>query len=167
AHELEKAEQKYLEAIKLDPKNVSMLIELASIQVSLNHSADAERYLTSALALDPDNTYALSILGMLKSQENKFDEALDALSRAAQLKPEDARIQNALGITLSEKGLRVPAENALLKAIRINPDFGSAHANLAFIYVTQEPPLLELARWHYQKALDAGEPHNPGIEKRL
>jgi hypothetical protein len=27
--------------------------------------------------------------------------------------------------------------------------------------------LVELARWHYQKALDAGQPHNPELEKML
>jgi hypothetical protein len=26
---------------------------------------------------------------------------------------------------------------------------------------------VELARWHYQKALAAGQPHNPDLEKLL
>jgi hypothetical protein len=26
---------------------------------------------------------------------------------------------------------------------------------------------VELARWHYQKALDAGQPHNPNLEQML
>ncbi len=43
----------------------------------------------------------------------------------------------------------------------------AAHNNLAAIYISQDPPLLELARWHYQKALDAGQPHNTELEKAL
>jgi hypothetical protein len=35
------------------------------------------------------------------------------------------------------------------------------------VYITQQPPLTELARWHYQKALAAGHPKNPELEKML
>jgi len=33
------------------------------------------------------------------------------------------------------------------------------------IYISQLPPLVEMARWHYQKALDAGQPRNPDLEE--
>ena len=49
----------------------------------------------------------------------------------------------------------------------IDPAYGNAHNNLAVIYATQQPPLLELARWHYQKALASGQPRNPELEKIL
>ena len=47
------------------------------------------------------------------------------------------------------------------------PDGESCYSkhNLAVIYLSQQPPLLELARWHYQKALAAGVPKNPEWEK--
>ena len=45
--------------------------------------------------------------------------------------------------------------------------FADAHINLAVVYITQQPPLAELARWHYQKALAAGHPANPDLEKLL
>ena len=63
--------------------------------------------------------------------------------------------------------MREPAEAALRKAVQIDPGCAIAHANLAFVYITQQPPLLELARWHYEKALAAGQPHNPELEKIL
>jgi len=68
---------------------------------------------------------------------------------------------------LSHKGLRTQAEAALRKAIELNPDYPAAHNNLAAIYISATPPLVELARWHYQKALQAGQPHNPELEKEL
>ena len=49
----------------------------------------------------------------------------------------------------------------------MEPRYGGAHNNLAVIYATQQPPLMGLARWHYQKALAAGMPHNLELEKKL
>ena len=73
-----------------------------------------------------------------------------------------------LALTLSEKGVRGPAEVAAFrKAIQYDPGYGDAHANLAFVYLTQKPPLVELARWHYKKALEAGHAHDPSMEKLL
>ena len=61
--------------------------------------------------------------------------------------------------------MRGPAETALRKAIQLEPAYGSAHHNLAVIHATQKPPLTELARWHYQKAINAGHPRNAELEK--
>ena len=165
AQRYEEAEQKYLQVLRLDEKNVYTLGNLAAIQLELNHLDAAEKNLKQALALEPNDAFSLSLLGYLKFQQQKYDEALDLLSRSARLNPQSAETQNYLGITLSHKGMRGPAETALRKAIQLNPGYGSAHNNLAVIYVTQQPPLVELARWHYQKALAAGMPHNLNLEK--
>ncbi len=167
AHDLEKAEAKYLEMIKLDSKNSTLLTDLACIETDRGHTADAEQNLKAALLISPDDDYSLSILGVLKLREEKFDESLEAFSRAAQANPQNAKIQNYIGIALSEKGVRGPAEAAFRKAIQIDPGYGDAHANLAFVYLTQKPPLVELARWHYKKALDAGHVRDLSMEKLL
>jgi Tfp pilus assembly protein PilF len=70
-------------------------------------------------------------------------------------------------VTLSHKGLRQQAETALRKAIELDPDYGAAHNNLAVIYLNEDPPLVELARWHYQKAVQDGQARNPDLEKLL
>ena len=49
--------------------------------------------------------------------------------------------------------------------VKVGRDDGSAHHSLAVIYITHQPPWAELARWHYQRALAAGHPHNPDLEK--
>jgi Flp pilus assembly protein TadD len=118
-----------------------------------------------AIALAPDDGYSFFVLGQIKFRQDKFDEALDALGKAAKLEPLSAPIHNLLGLTLGQKGMRVPAETALRKAIQLDPNLGDAHNNLAVIYLTQQPPLTELARWHYQKALAAGNAINPFLEK--
>jgi Tfp pilus assembly protein PilF len=107
------------------------------------------------------------VFGRVKFSQKKYDEALDALSRAVKLDPQNPDIENYLGVTLAQKGLRAQAETALRKAIQMDPNYGAAHNNLAVIYISHQPPLIELARWHYQKALAAGQPHNPDLEKLL
>jgi len=161
------AERKYQEVLKFDESNSSTLANLAASQLEQNKVEDAEITLKRALAAEPDDSHALTLLGIVKFRQEKFDDAFDALSRSAQMDPQNAEAQNYLGITLSQKGQRGAAETALRKAIQLSPGYGSAHNNLAVIYATQQPPFLELARWHYQKALAAGHPQNIELEKLL
>jgi Flp pilus assembly protein TadD len=167
AHQLDAAERNYAEVVRQNPKSVAALANLAAVQIEQDHLPAAETNILQAIALAPDDSNCLTVLGQLKFQQRKFDEALEALTRAAKLDPKNAEIQNFLGLALSEKGLRGPAETALRKALALQENFGSAHNNLAMIYVSQQPPAVELARWHYKKALDAGHPRNPELEKLL
>lgn len=160
----EKAEQNYLDILRQDEQNPGTLANLATIQMEMGRLDEAEKHIQQALVVSPDDGYNLATLGYVKYRQEKYDEALDALSRASKIIPQSAEIQNYLGVTLSHKGLRGPAETALRKAIQIDPAYASAHNNLAVIYATQTPPLVELARWHYQKALAAGHPKNPELE---
>lgn len=165
--EFDKAEEKYLEILRRDPRNVSALGNLAAIQLELNHLADAERTLNQALVVAPEDSHSLATLGLLKFRQEKYDEALDVLNRAAKLEPQNPEIQNLIGLSLSHKGLRGPAETALRKAIQLNPGYGAAHNNLAVIYLSQQPPMVALARWHYQRAMAGGHPRNDELEKLL
>lgn len=153
--------------MRQDESNVYTLANLAAIQLELGHLDEAEKHARKALASAPNDAYSLSILGYLKFRQEKYDDAFGALSRAAQFDPQNAEIQNYLGVVLSHKGMRAAAETALRKAIMIEPGYASAQNNLAVFYATEQPPLLGLARWHYQKARDAGHPRNEELEKML
>jgi Flp pilus assembly protein TadD len=166
-HNYQEAQAKYQEVLKLDSKNVYTLANLATIELELDKLDDAEKHVLQALAIKPKDAFSLGVLGNLRFRQAKYDLALEALSHAAQINPNDAEIQNFLGVTLSQKGQRGPAETALRKAIQLDPEYGSAHNNLAVIYLTQNPPQIELARWHYQKALAAGQSRNAELEKLL
>ena len=165
--QFDRAETNYLHVLEQDSNNVIVLGNLAAIEVEEGKLDEAENHLKAALALKPDDSFNLSRLGYLKFQQEKYDDALDALGRAAKLDPQNPEIQNYLGVALSHKGLRVQAETASRKAVQIDPNYAAAQNNLAVIYLSQKPPLLQLARWHYQKALDAGQPRNPDLEKAL
>jgi tetratricopeptide (TPR) repeat protein len=163
----DEAEAAYLQVLKSDEKSVPVLADLASIELRGGHLDSAETNITQALAIGPDNAYSLSVLGRLRFRQNRFDESLDALSRAVKLEPENAEFQNFLGLVLSHKGMRAPAEAAFRKAIQIEPRFANAHGNLAMVYLSGQPPALELARYHYKMALEYGAPHDPEIEKMM
>jgi len=167
ARSYEQAEQKYQEVLRRDEKNVNTLANLATIQLEMSHFDDAEKNLRTALSVAPDDAFSLSILGNLKFRQGKYDDALDALSRAAKADSKNPEIQNFLGLTLSEKGMRNAAETAFRKAIMLNPNYAGAQNNLAVFYLTQKPPSVELARWHYDKAIASGFPRNPEMEKLL
>lgn len=167
AGQLDKAEAAYEQVLHEDPKRVSVLADLANIQLAANHLTAADKNIGQAAVLAPDSAYVLSVFGRLRMQQERYDEALDALSRAAKLEPDNAEIQNFLGLALSHKGMRMPAENALRKAVELEPNYAQAHENLAVVYATGKPPALALARWHYQRALDSGAPPSPGLEKLL
>jgi cytochrome c-type biogenesis protein CcmH/NrfG len=166
-HEFTEAESDYQKILQRDQNNGLALANLATIELQEGKLDDAEKHIKAAVAQSPEDAYNLSTLGYLKFRQEKFDEALDALSHAAKIDPNNPEIQNYLGVTLSHKGLRMQAETALRKAISLDANYAPAHNNIAVIYLSQNPPLPQLARWHYQKALDAGQPRNPELEKML
>lgn len=167
AQKYAEAEAKYKEVLRLDPSHPASLANLAAIQIEQNNLSEAATNLARALKVEPDDPFSLAMLGYLHLRQEKYDDAIDVLNRAAKLDPENPDIHNYLGIAFMEKGLRGPAETELRRALTIAPGYSRAHHNLAFIYATQKPPLLELANWHYDKALAAGHPPNSELEKLL
>ncbi len=165
--QFDEAEKTYRQVLTMDEKNIFVLGDLATVQLNRTNLDAAEKTLKQAISLDPSDANNLSLWGILKFRQRKLDEALDALSRSAKLDPNNPQTQNFLGMTLNESGHRETAETALRKAIRINPDYTDAHFNLAIVYAFQTPPSLELARYHYQKALARGHEKHPGLEKLL
>ncbi len=162
-----KAEADYQQILKQDENNGLALANLAQIELEENKLDDADKHIQAALGQSPNDAYNLTVLGRIRFSEARYDDALDALSRASKLDPQNPDIENYLGVTLAQKGLRAEAETALRRAVQLDPNYGAAHNNLAVIYLTQQPPMVELARWHYEKALAAGQPHNPALEKML
>ena len=165
--EYDKAESDYLKILERDQNNALVLANLAMTELQLGKEADAEKHLKAALAQTPDDGYALSTMGYLRFRQDKYEDALNYLSRAAQISPSNPEIQNYLGATLNYLGQRKPAEAALRRALQLAPNYAPAHNNLAVMYLSQQPSLPELARWHYQKAIESGQPRNPDLEKAL
>jgi Tfp pilus assembly protein PilF len=166
-HEYDTAEQKFNQVLQQDPNNVYVLAYLANAQFAAGHLEDCERTVQKALAVEPDDAGSLYLLGVLRYRQNRLEDALDALSLSAKYNPTNSATQNFLGCVLADKGLRPAAETALRKALQADPDYAEAHFNLAVVYLGNQPASLELARWHYKRALELGHPKNDMLEKLL
>jgi tetratricopeptide (TPR) repeat protein len=160
------AEKILLDILHQDENNVFVLEYLANTQLVMGQLAECERTVTRTLALDPEDPPCLQFLGILRYNQKKLDEALNALSRSVKYNPAtNPATQYYLGRVLEEKGLRSAAEAAFRKTLEVDPNYADAHFNLAFVYATEKPPSLALARWHYQRALDLGHEKSLDLEK--
>jgi tetratricopeptide (TPR) repeat protein len=162
-----KAVEKYREILRQDENNVYVLSYLGKAQYLMNQLDECEKTVKHALALDPDDAPSLYLMGILRYRQEKLDEALDALSHSAKYNPTNAGTQNYLGCVLADKGLRAAAETAFRKALASDPKYPDAHFNLAFVYAEEKPPSLELARWHYRRALELGHRKSAELESLL
>ena len=167
AHEYDQAAGDYQKILEHDENNGLALANLAVIDMRQGHLPEAEKHVLAAVALSPEDAYNQSVLGRLRFLQNNYSAAVDSLSRAVELDPRNAEYENLLGVALGHQGLRTAAETALRKALLLDSTYADANNNLAVIYLTEQPPQAELARWHYLKALASGLPHNPGMEKVL
>ena len=143
------------------------MLNLGIIAYRKKAFAEAERLLAHAVRRDPESAQAWMILGVVRQDQDKLDGALAALSQAVYLDPKNAKAHHYLGITIGRKGWYSGAEDEMRKAIELQPDDAEAHYNLAVFYLQRTPPAVELARRHYQKALDLGSAPDPETAKAI
>jgi tetratricopeptide (TPR) repeat protein len=98
AGKLAQAEESYLEAIKVDPREVTFFIELARVRVFAGKYEEAELAARDALVIDPDSALAHAVLGWAldfkaglvgerTEQASLLAEALDQVERALEINP--------------------------------------------------------------------------------
>jgi len=79
----DEAQDKFAEAVKLDPKNVSAYNGLGWSQFNLGKYDDAEKSFNQTLKLAPKYPAALNGLGQLSFAQRKYDKAEKYLLQAA------------------------------------------------------------------------------------
>ena len=166
-NDLESARTAFRQLLQIEPENLTGLVNLGLVEFRLNHPAEAEKLLKSAVHIEPEAAFAWLTLGIVSYGEDKLDAALAALAQAALLEPKNPKVHNYLAVTIGKKGWYSGAESELQKAIELDPECAEAHFNLAVFYFQRTPPAVELARRHYQKALDLGAAPDPLVEKEF
>lgn len=166
-HDYDTAESKFNEVLRQDETNVYVLDHLGEAQFAANHLDACEKTVQKAISIDGDDPASQYLLGLLRYRQDRLDEALDALSLSAKLNATNSATQNFLGCVLAEKGFRPAAETAFRKSLESDPDNADAHFNLAVVYAGDHPPSVELARWHYKKALALGHQRSATLDKLL
>jgi tetratricopeptide (TPR) repeat protein len=161
------AETAFLKLLKLSPDNISGLINLGLTEFRLGRAEEAQKYLQRAVRLKPDAALAWTMLGVIAMNQHDQEAATAALAQAVYLNPKSPQAHNYFAVNLAQRGWYSGAEDELQKVIQLAPDFADAHFNLALLYLQQTPPAVELARRHYQKALDLGAPPDPVVAAKL
>jgi tetratricopeptide (TPR) repeat protein len=161
------AEADFIKLLDLSPDNLNGLVNLGLVEFRLGRAEDAQKYLQRAVHINPDAALAWMTLGVIYNNQEDLEAATAALAQAVYLNPKSPQAHNYFAVTLSKRGWYSAAEDELQKAIELSPDFAEAHFNLALTYLQQNPPAIELARRHYQKALDLGAPPDAGIAAKL
>jgi len=166
-NDFEAAKTAFAKVLLLEPDDLTGLVNLGLVEFRLNHQEEAEKLLKRAVRIEPESGLGWLTLGIVYYQQNKLDAALAALSQAVLIEPKNPRAHNYLAVTIGGKGWNSGAEQELQKAIECDSSYAEAHFNLAVFYLQRTPPAVELARRHYQKALDLGAAPDPLIEKDL
>jgi Flp pilus assembly protein TadD len=161
------ARRDFKKVLELAPNNAPTLINLGLLEYRQKKYGEAENLLTAATKSAPQSGLSWLVLGVVQYEEGKLDAALAALAMSAYLEPKDARTHHYLGVVVGSKGWYSAAEDEMRKAIELAPDYAEAHYNLAVFYLERNPPAVELARRHYQKAVDLGGAPDPALEKKI
>lgn len=162
---LTKADALYSQALVLAPDTPALLVSSAAVKTKMGRLEESRTMLRKALSLDLDNASAWQLLGMNALEQEKDREAFAFLTQATLLNDANPRAHNYLGMAAGRKGWSEASEQELRRAVELDPGYADANFNLAVLYLGRTPPLIELARRHYQRAIDLGAKHDPAIEK--
>jgi tetratricopeptide (TPR) repeat protein len=161
------ARDAYLEILKSDPENAPTLANLGATFLELKQYTLAREHLEKALQANPALHQARTILGVTYLRSGDSYRAISALSRVVAEDPRNARAHNYLAVATLERGWTTAAERQLQEAVSADPGFAEAHYNLAIRYMEKKPPAVELARRHYQRAIDLGATPSSRLHTRI
>ena len=165
--QFEKADSIYSRALGMAPNIPSLLVSAAAVKTRLGRLEESRTMLRKALSLELDNAAAWKLLGMNALEQKRDDEAFAYLAQATLHDENNPRAHNYLGMAAGRRGWGEASEQELRRAVQLDPNYADANFNLAVLYLGRNPPLIELARRHYQRALDLGAKRDQFIENLI
>lgn len=149
----ERAEERYLTALRLDSTftpariNLAMLLDYRRQQAEQAGRASdarllrarAEEQLRAAVRQDPDQPDVRYMLGLLLAEDpGRLAEAAEHLLAAARLNPEHARVSYNAGLAFQQLGDDDKAEELLLNAYRLEPEQPDFLNALSIFYLQRQ-----------------------------
>jgi tetratricopeptide (TPR) repeat protein len=119
--ELEAAEQKYIEAIKLDAKNVDAYYGLGNVYMRTDHLAEAEETFKFLLRLQPNNCMAVDKLGELAERKGDTQKAIEYYSKCVLMDDAKASRYAKIAELMLSAGAPDTACEAARQAVDIEP----------------------------------------------
>jgi tetratricopeptide (TPR) repeat protein len=135
--DLERAEQEYRQAVKLEPSAAYRHTALARTLFSLGQTQDAGQEFLNALRANPSDGPTHMYFGLFMASLNQLDQAAREYQAALHFKPSLALAHQHLGALLMQTNQDAAAAEQLRKALQISPDLAEARLNLAAVTLRQ------------------------------
>lgn len=152
--------QSYVQALKLDPQDIDVLLNCSQICMSLGKEADARDFIDTALQIEPWNTDAQQLMNRLMQNtgaagsDNQSSGAhppvqagmastdgpnpIQELERLLAASPDNAELQNDLGVRYYEAGDKAKALQCYETAVGLDPHTHTYIKNLADFYLIEQ-----------------------------
>jgi tetratricopeptide (TPR) repeat protein len=147
AGKLLQAEETYMAAILVDPREISYYIELAKVRIFAGKYDDAEIAARDALVIDPDSAIAHAVLGWATDFQASQTEdplvvaellltALTELERAFELNPNSAFVRAVYAEVLIDNDIGAYEEALALaeRAVQLDPNMLETHRALGYVW---------------------------------
>jgi len=146
-------------AVKLEPENYELRIELARLYLGLSELSKAEEQVRHALKLEPQGLVAPALLAHLMLEQgdtSRYPEAEQALRRCVAAEPDNAEALADLGRLLLSRGEPKEAAKYLDRVLGVQPRHREAVQNLAraFSALHRDDEARALRRFGEQLAAD-------------
>jgi len=119
----DEAEAEYRTALRLDPKFVPAMANLADLDRMRDMDQQGAELLRKAIEIEPNNAAVRHALGLLLVRQHNYAEALPLLRQAGKLAPDNARYAYVYAIALNTAGETGPAMAVLERAHRQHPAY--------------------------------------------
>jgi predicted CXXCH cytochrome family protein len=165
--QLSEAGAEYRTALRLDPKFVPALVNLADLDRQRGLDKEGAELLREAITIEPNNAAIKHSLGLLLVRQRNYTEALTQLREAAELDPDNARYAYVYAVALSSTGSATQAKTVLEKAHKQHPT--DRNVLLGLIAFERDSGDVAAALSHTQElaALEPGNPQIPALVNDL
>lgn len=159
------AEEAYKRALKYDPDNARVNVNLGVLYEQLGRFPLAERHLRRSIAVETDNANAHNNLGVVLYRLGNYDAAMLEFNRTLVIDPRRLDAYTNRGLIFTRWGQHREAENSFKQVLELDPSNALAHYNLGMVYEELHRP--ELAAEHYYQFLSLGGSDHPRITEYL
>jgi len=147
----------YNKALKLAPKNASLLLQMGQLQQDLDQHGRAANYFERAIKADPSHVPAYIQLAISLTRLARIKEAITACRKAIELEPNLFEAHYQLASLLAHANEHDLARQAYQNALRLNPSSASVHYNLGVLDQIAMKPAHAIN--HYRQALAFAPDH--------
>ena len=155
---LSEARSAFAAALRADPGFAPAHANLADLDASQGHYADALGHARAAVRAAPKTATYEYNLGTILSHMGRNEEALERLGRATELDPCYAKAFNEKGNVYLDLDLPSDARREIERGLQFDPDFAPLHKNLARVDLAQGRK--EEAIRHLEEALPLYDPRD-------